>query len=670
MLRKYYIKLLKDINKEKWEALICLLLIYLVFNILLVNKFFPVTEGWFQDYTRYIQEGAIAYRDFYCPVPPGALLITTIVCNICGDSFLALRYYGIFERMLLVVLVFVLVHRIYSSRITFLSVLTAAVIYTSTIQDVFFSYYQTSLLFALFSVFFCIKMIEQPGRLYFYSILFGAFSGLSFLVKQNMGSIFAISVGFVTMFLLYNSCKRKIIYAGIIAFCSALVVVFFAGAYLYLNDALYSFINQLFNGAASKGSITNIFFGFLRRMNSLEMQVLLFGSILWFVTGKFLLEKARGVGQWFLFALFLVLPMIFINKYFMLTQITISLFTVAKWKLVSSIMFLFSIGAGAIWRCRKEMGNKKELVYLLSCAFFIGMLLIVAHHNFINVDFMEIRSERQIFIYACFYILMVWIGLLAFKIKQYNFLNDKIKLILVVTAWTNLYTHGMSGIPEDHGTFIMFSLVVGSLLTENMRYMFYKNAIIVIFCIGNIFAVNIQKCEFPYYWWGVNEAPMIYVANKEYKDPKLKGIYGPPDLVNTMDNIYDLINNNKRLGDTMYTFPHINYFNVMSNLDSPTFAKVHYFDVCPDQIAVSDAHIIKTELPSFIVWQKLPDDVWQLHENLFRDGKRSGQREIREVVENKIEDGSYVLLGKYELYHSDPVYIYGINDGRKWNADI
>ena len=98
----------------------------------------------------------------------------------------------------------------------------------------------------------------------------------------------------------------------------------------------------------------------------------------------------------------------------------------------------------------------------------------------------------------------------------------------------------------------------------------------------------------------MNVLSPIFESKIEYNDPNLKGLFGNTMSVNALNRIYSLIEVNKRTGDTMYTFPHINYFNVMSGLNSPTFAKVHYFDVCPDFIIERDLEALRENPPKFV----------------------------------------------------------------------
>ena len=256
---------IKD-KKEYIISFLSLLVVYLFFNVVLVDKFFPVTEGWFQDYSRYINEGKFIYRDFYVPIPPGFVWLTTLLNQIFNDNFLLFRIYGILERLILVSIVFNLMIKVYTYKITFIALLTASIIYISNIQDVFYGFYQSSLLFSIIALYLSIKMIENYDKnLYFYSVLFGCFSAISFLFKQTLGTLTPFALGIAFVLLTFKKDIKRTIISSIIAIFSALFMIGIICIYLNYNDALIPCINQIFKGASSKGSISSIFISFLPR---------------------------------------------------------------------------------------------------------------------------------------------------------------------------------------------------------------------------------------------------------------------------------------------------------------------------------------------------------------------------------------------------------------------
>lgn len=653
--------------------LFCLLLVVFLFNFPLVNKFFPATEGWFQDYARYINQGYIPYKDFYCPVSVGFLWVVTTLSHIFGDSFIVLRYYGLIERILFAAITFVLIHKVYSDRVSTFAVFTALIIYISNWQDIFNSYYQSALLFAFVAVYFCVKMLENPLESNKYAVCFGILSALSFFMKQNVGPIFALIIGCATAFLLYRKIGwQKVAIIGAISLASALAVISVMVVYLHSIGALLPFLDSVFKGASSKGSIYKIFFGFFDKMNHPKTWIVLGSIAVWLALDQLLAHYrtkfANALVYYCVAGFYLFLPLAYFYKYFVLAKLWLvpDEGTILKW-LFGIIIFAFLVFQLCRYMDYDKLNKKSQIIWYSSFSMlYVGMIWLINREAFTNIGFLFVWGNRQILSFALFYCLSGWIIYAIFKNSRSDELKDKIKLLLLIVAWTNLYIHSMSNVIEDHGTLLLYALVFAELLSTRLQFNTYKNYVVVIFCIANIFVVDVQRHNFPYYWWGVNAISNVYSAKYSFKDPKLKGFLGERKYVQTMNNIYDLVNDNKRQGDSMYTFPHINYFNVMGDLNAPTFAKVHYFDVCPDNVAVSDARILKNTKPTFIVWMELPEQVWGLHEKLFRAGNRSGQRIIKKVIEAKVNSGDYTLLGKYILGASNPVYIYGINDGRQW----
>ncbi len=82
----------------------------------------------------------------------------------------------------------------------------------------------------------------------------------------------------------------------------------------------------------------------------------------------------------------------------------------------------------------------------------------------------------------------------------------------------------------------------------------------------------------------------------------------------------------------MYSFPDINYFDVTAELPSPTFGKVDYFDAEPYSMAVRDAEVLRLHPPTWLVGMELTPAERSAHEDLFRGGRPSGQREIERAL--------------------------------------
>src|SRR5690349_10984034 len=63
------------VAQESSLTLLLLLVVCAAFSLLLVTSYFPITEGWFQDFSNYMSKGLVMYRDFYMFIPPGTPIL-------------------------------------------------------------------------------------------------------------------------------------------------------------------------------------------------------------------------------------------------------------------------------------------------------------------------------------------------------------------------------------------------------------------------------------------------------------------------------------------------------------------------------------------------------------------------------------------------------------------
>lgn len=668
----------KQYKNEKLLAWLSLMILTTIFSILLFNKYFPITEGWLHDYSRYMDDGDFIYRDFYCPMAPGSVWVTFLICKITNYSFLAMRIFGIIERLCLLTIIFHLVSKVFNYKVCVIGVFTGSVIYASTIADLFYGYYQSALLFSVISLHFCIKMYENfDNNLYKYSILFGLFAGITFCFRQNTGALFPAMIGICYIILTFKRGIKKSILSIAYAFFTAMGVIALLLIYLALNGAFIPFFEQVFGGSSAKGSLISIFTSFIPRMinsNSIRLLIYCIITFILFVicsnvkkntnynkANKKIILNGAGV-------------LMIISSTVLLYQYLLEPFHLLDWILsmqITKYLFFFLLIASVIAFCAFLYNNYKTESFQLDSLFYLGLILFlsfcftyISFHQNISTDYNLLRTHRAYLIYALFFFNVIYIIYLLYKYFQGK--EHGIKIILYFACFSFMYIHGMSYIVEDHGTLLLFSMIISDLLTHKLPFNTVKNILVYFLCIGTVLTIDVQRNNLTYEWWGVNALPTSYTAHYSYKDPHLKGILGEETQVNVMNQIYDTIQNNKKNDDTLYTFPHINYFNVMSDLDSPTFAKVHYFDVCADEQASKDAKILKESLPTFIIWQEFREEEWATHEAIFRGGERCGQRDIQNVYKELTENGSYTLLGSYVINNSDPIYIWGLNDGRTW----
>ncbi len=99
--------------------------------------------------------------------------------------------------------------------------------------------------------------------------------------------------------------------------------------------------------------------------------------------------------------------------------------------------------------------------------------------------------------------------------------------------------------------------------------------------------------------------------------------------------------------EVISTFPHMPLFYLLADRKRETFSAVHYFDVCSDALAISDARIIGRIKPKVIVVMYFPESAWRFHEDIFRGGQRSGQRDLMDLIDRFKNDGEYKSVRRY-----------------------
>ena len=102
-------------------------------------------------------------------------------------------------------------------------------------------------------------------------------------------------------------------------------------------------------------------------------------------------------------------------------------------------------------------------------------------------------------------------------------------------------------------------------------------------------------------------------------------------------------------GDSIYTFPNIPIFYLLTDRYPDTFGIVSWFDVEPDNFAVDDAQRIRESPPKVIIYLDVPEFVWEAHEEGFRGGEMSGQRMIKEAIVYLTSSGNYELEATYDV---------------------
>lgn len=585
----------KKIASPHFGAFVAVIMI-LLYHLTFWNRFFPLQEGWFSVYADQIISGKIPYKDFYVYLQPLYPLLVTALIYVFGKGFIVLRALGLVEVSLLTLILYLLLSKLLSWPYAILATLTTIFIYTSATTDVVYSYYQASLLFILLASYFLyIYFIKKEGRISFiWLVLSGFFSGLAFLTKQSTGII--LSIVLISFLFIVSLKLKKRQYSSLLYFGAGWIFpVFVILSWLYLKGAYSFYIQQVFKDvSSSKGSFLVILFGFLKRA-LLPEYILLFSIFVLLLGLDVLLKKRYG-------------PKTIINtKYFYVSNY--------------SIVFLG----------------------------FLLFLLIPRHYNLFNqlYVYLNFYKLKLAFVHLAFYFSIIALAYFFIKFKKEEYDHKNVLLFLLsFISFAIMFSHGFSFTIEEHAVVPAFGLMLACAINYRSALNNLKNTLVVIICVLIIFLSGVQKYVWPYEWWGWRE-PIIAQAVEKPKLALLKYFYLSKQTNEVFNEVTTILNRNVSSKDKIYTFPSIPIFYFLTGRYPDTFSQIHYFDVCPDKIAIRDAEILLKNPPKAIVYLEFPEDAWRFHEDAFRGGKASGQRKIEKVVKKLVKNNNYFLAKSF-----------------------
>ncbi len=592
---------------------ICLIVIG-SYNLLFFNKYFPFSEGWFSVFAVYILDGAMPYRDFHFFLPPlYPLLLAGFIHNF-GPEFILLRLLGIVVILSMTGVLFLLFSRLFPAYIACLITIVSILYYQGNVAHISYDYLHFLITFALIGTYLICKYFEaddylvssKSGRAAVSFLFSSGFVGaLAFLTKQSNGffvpvfSIIAITVCSYSSGGVRHALKSIGIYA-----VGALTPISITLLWLVSKGALFAFFEQVFRGASqSKGSLGAILFAWIPRLFTMDNLIIL--------SAVFLVIKSMQ------FRSFLQNRLGYLEKreYSFQSPKTFLLFWVILLPTLLGIFLPF-------WNVD------------LSIEIRGNFLLNWFYHNTLLIG-------ASVGTFVLFFVYLVKI----LKERDVQYFNI---FIISTASFGLIYGTGTSGGVGEAGLILGFGLMLGHLLF--IRSYFNAGKIVFfVFCLSLILFLASKKYIEPYYWWSLTE-PDIRTATQTVNNPLLKGLLLSKETTRVYSEVISIVEKYTKPGDSIYTFPNIPMFYMLTKRRPNTFAIVNWFDVLPDKLATDEAKHILESPPKVIIWLDVPEFVWVEHEKMFRGGQLSGQRRIEMAVKELTSiGGRYILEARFDV---------------------
>lgn len=572
--------------------------IILIYNLAFLNRFYPITEGWFSTYAWFFNHGQFPYRDFYFFLTPLYLIIMGVFTTLFGYDFIYLRIFGLIIVLLMTFFLYKNFEIIFGSAVASFVTIVGIIYYQSNNAHITYDFIQFVTLFGLVQSFLLLKYIDGSGNNIkaktIWLFLAGVFASLAFLTKQSNG--FMITVFSFTGLLLISLSKGfkeglrvSLLYIGGFAIPVVLTVL-----WLLANSALFKFIEQVLTGSVeAKGGIDKIFFS-------------------WF----------QGI----------------------LTEN----FAARLWEILF-IMLVFGYWIYIFIRKKKENKIINNLLLLIPSIILLIVVFLPFLINKTHVYELAILGHRGIdnIIVAAISIplLSIIICIVLFILKKPN--NNYIFLFSFVSLGYIYGTGTSAGITEV-GAFAGFCLFTGIMLYYRSIFLLGK-VFIVLFCLSFCLMLVEIKYERPYFWWNATSPDIRTNLASADSIKLLKGMYTSENNIKMIKEITAEIQANSKPKDTILLFPNIPVFYLFTERNPPGKAIVHWFDFLPDNLAIKEAELIRKYPPKVIVYLDLGTIVWEAHERLFRDNKPSGQRKVDKVIMDIIKSKKMHISKKFVL---------------------
>ena len=628
-------KLNCSIFTEKIVYGIALIIIFTLFSLTYFRNVMMPQNGWWHYFAWRILEGDILYKDIYLYIPPYFALLTSFLYKIFTNNFF---YYTIFigypVKLVCILIMYNAMTKITKPLYAALSVLLGACFSATYFMDVWYDYNPILMLPSLLSAH-CIMNFYEKKKLY-YIFISGVLTGILIFSKQNIGLAFAVAEILIILLSYYKEKSFSVIKTISILLLGIIMGITPGILYLLYYNAWNDFLNCMNIAIAAKGGTTGLFSHLLNILLQMKLWVIaIFASICIFygeyIWKNYFRNKYSKLALIIVFITFVVFFIYKLNIGFLYKTKNIVL-------LLTVFALLISLTKSSVLTIIKRYKITKFILFTAVCVvLFYWSSLNADYHGYIYQKY-HIFGIRRLLIGVFSYIFtIIWIREL---IRYFVFHSNNLPILSFMTI---VYTHFLVGIISANQFEELFMIMyvpwgMAYLFNSFFPIKYFKENCLTFFVIIAVCTCITSKIVIPYDWQGWRSYP---VQNDDvYSDIKGLNGYKLPDKVNeAFSTTIELINKYTTNDDSVYQFANIPLFNVLTERKIPTYGVISWFDVLPDSIARNDAKKLRENNPKMIIWHNMSEKEWDLLESVFRNGKQSGQREIKrfydEVVTNK-----------------------------------
>lgn len=453
-----------------------------------------------------------------------------------------------------------------------------------------------------------VKNLEQNKKIYNQSLLMGLCLGLMLISKQTHGFVLSIATLVLQAIAVfrYKNIKQIFIYTCL-SFLPIASIILILTSYLYKTNTINDFYLNVFGGISSKGNLNDLIFHHFKVLADSNLIWVLYISIVTFIV---LFTAIKNFNPNFV---------LHKNKY---DNLSVLILCIACGVLVS-VLSLFCVNYFKLNIFDIKLFFQIDMFFKQFCA--IGFVFTDIYVFYLFFDYIFNGKYNR----ANFYFL-VFLGMI-FAMNYSSMLSK---------SMTNL-------------TFISIGILFAWILQQETPLYKLKNGLIYLFTLIFLFLGVTSKIICPSLWHNWESGSLIEKRKEVSNVPFLKGMKLPEKEAEFFREIREISDKYTNENDRIYCFLNNQLFYKILERKPLTKNANLYFDLCSDEKALQDMEKLVNNPPKLIIWLKFPEDVINLHENLFRNGMLSGQRHINYAISNMIENNKYKIIKVYKNKYSD-----------------
>jgi hypothetical protein len=556
--------------------------------------------------------GSMPFRDYFATSPPLNQFKSGILLSIFGENLIVSRTAGLVERSLIALLLYLWLLRLCRPAYAALAAFATLVISTADFTDPVASYNHDSIFFALISGYlasFVLNRNRSIRSIVWIGLAAGVAAGLSLLTKQTIGLGATVAVPVVVAAIVWRlqTFRRAITW-----------LLAFAGGAAIPVGALLVWLARL--GALKVFLVAN------------------------FIKGP--AAKAQNGGGDFLTR---ALHLGFLAPRPMILAISAAL--IAVWLIVRPR----SPHSGNEQDGHEQDGPRWEMAAVAVCGIVsiaLGVVLSFRHWGEVHRSW----PLNMIFLTAVAIVFLLILG--TGQLLRGTLTERQAQIYLFAAVSFNVAFMLSLSFPMFSPMLLPgFGLIFACSLAGSGRLgRLAVCAIVMLVCVDTVRL----KLDVPFGFGSFVEGP-VSTANFPSDQAKLRGILLPADIVRLVDGTTHIVAANTSPGDTIFTYPEMALFYVLTDRKWPTQSASHNVDVVNDAMAKEEAARLLQNPPRVIIYLPETEEQSRTEETVWRNGHRMGQRDIAAAVETLAKN--YRLAAVYpSLPENQNVYVYVRHD--------